>query len=265
MEYVGAAYLGFQRQPGKETVQATLEEALSRVTQEDIHVVGSGRTDAGAHALCQVIAFSTESRLAPEVLQRAANALLPRDVVISGAVNAADDFHPRFDARSRIYRYLIWNRPIRSPFWEGRGAHVKPHLNEQVMHAALQNLVGRLDFASFVPANFSGSRERTVWSARCWRHESIVVIDLEAEGFMRQMVRSVAGTLIDVGRGRIDESEFRRIVLARDRTQAGKTAPAHGLYLMSVLYDDPTPRGDGPSTLAEFLPSYIALSAEEKS
>jgi tRNA pseudouridine38-40 synthase len=246
-------------------VQATLEDALSRVTQEDIHVVGAGRTDAGAHALCQVVAFSTESRLRPDVLQRATNALLPRDVVISRASEVENDFHPRFDARSRIYRYLIWNRPVRSPFWEGRGAHVKPHLDEWAMHAAMQSLVGHLDLASFVPVNFSGSRERSVWSARCWRDGSIVVIDLEAEGFMRQMVRSIAGTLIDVGRGKIGESEFRRIVLARDRTQAGRTAPAHGLYLMSVLYDDSLPPAEAPSTLAQFVPSYVALSPEEKS
>jgi tRNA pseudouridine38-40 synthase len=246
-------------------VQATLEDALSRVTQEDIHVIGAGRTDAGAHALCQVVAFSTESRLRPEVLQRAANAMLPRDVVISRASEVALDFHPRFDATSRTYRYLIWNRPVRSPFWEGRGAHVKPHLDERAMHAAAQCLVGRLDLGSFVPANFSGSRERSVWSARCWRDDAIVVIDLEAEGFMRQMVRSIAGTLVDVGRGKIGESEFRKIVLARDRTQAGKTAPAHGLYLMSVLYDESRLPAEAPSSLRHFVPSYLALSPEEKS
>jgi tRNA pseudouridine38-40 synthase len=246
-------------------VQATLEDALSRVTQEDIHVVGSGRTDAGAHAVSQVVAFSTESRLRPEVLQRAANAVLPRDVVISQALEVADDFHPRFDARSRIYRYLIWNRPVRSPFWEGRGAHVKPHLDEQAMDHAMQCLVGRIDFASFVPANFSGSRERMVWSARCWRDGSTVAIELEAEGFMRQMVRSIVGTLIDVGRGKIDESEFRRIVLARDRTQAGKTSPAHGLYLLSVRYGDSENVPEAPSIPVGFEFTCKTGSSEEKS
>lgn len=265
MEYVGAAYLGFQRQPGKETVQATLEDALSRVTQEDIHVVGSGRTDAGAHALCQVVAFSTETKLRPEVLQRAANALLPRDVVISRAREVAGDFHPRFDARSRIYRYLIWNRPVRSPFWEGRGAHVKPHLDEAAMNRAIQCLHGRRDFASFVPANFSGARERMVWAARCWRDGSTVLIEIEAEGFMRQMVRSIVGTLIDVGRGKIDETEFRRIVQACDRTQAGKTAPAYGLYLVSVQYGDMDESGDIPAVPSCLEPAYVAVSPEERS
>ncbi len=245
-------------------MQATLEDALSRVTQEDIHVIGSGRTDAGAHALCQVVAFSTESQLRPEILQRAANALLPRDVVISQAREVAGDFHPRFDARSRIYRYLIWNRSVRSPFWEGRGAHVKPHLDEALMNRAIQCLLGRHDFASFVPANFSGTRERMVWAARCWRDGSTVAIELEAEGFMRQMVRSIVGTLIDVGRGKIDENEFRRIVLACDRTQAGKTAPAHGLYLVSVQYGDSDQPVGAPTVPVRFEPSYQAVSPEEK-
>jgi tRNA pseudouridine38-40 synthase len=261
---MGAAYAGFQRQPDKETVQATLEDALSRVTQEDIHVIGSGRTDAGAHALFQVVAFSTESRLRPNVLQRAANALLPRDVGISGARDVPESFHPRFDARSRVYRYVIWNRPVRSPFWEGRGAHVKPHLDELAMHRAIQYLQGRCDFASFVPANFKGARERTVRAARCWRDGWTVKVEIEAEGFMRQMVRSIVGTLIDVGRGKIDVTDFEGIVLARDRTQAGRTAPAHGLYLVSVCYDDPETLVEAQSLPADFAPSNIAITPEEK-
>jgi tRNA pseudouridine38-40 synthase len=245
-------------------VQATLEGALSRVTQEDIHVIGSGRTDAGAHAVFQVVAFSTESGLRAAVLQRAANAILPRDVVITGARDVAESFHPRFDARSRVYRYVIWNRPVRSPFWEGRGAHIKPHLDESAMNRALYHVKGRCDFGSFVPANFHGSRERTVWEARCWRDGWTVSVEIEAEGFMRQMVRSIVGTLIDVGRGKIDVDEFKRIVLARDRTQAGRTAPAHGLYLVSVRYQDSESLIEAPSFSASFAPSTIALTPEEK-
>jgi tRNA pseudouridine38-40 synthase len=261
---VGSAYAGFQRQPNKDTVQATLDDALSRVTQENVHVIGSGRTDAGAHAAFQVVAFSTESELQPETLQRAANALLPRDVAITNAREVAESFHPRFDAVSRIYRYLIWNRPVRSPFWEGRAAHVKPHLNEEAMHRALHYLHGRCDFASFVPANFIGSRERTVCAATCRRDGDVVVVDIEAEGFMRQMVRSIVGTLIDVGRGKIDVHEFERIVLARDRTQAGRTAPAYGLYLVAVRYDEPESLGEDASVGTHFLPFYFDIASKEK-
>lgn len=245
-------------------MQATLEDALSRVTQEDIHVIGSGRTDAGAHAMFQVVAFSTASDLAPETLQRAANAVLPRDVAITGARTVAESFHPRFDARSRIYRYVIWNRPVRSPFWEGRGAHVKPHLDEAAMHRALQHLQGRCDFSSFVPANFSGARERTVRAARCWRDGWTVEVEIEADGFMRQMVRSIVGTLIDVGRGKIEVSDFDRIVQARDRAQAGRTAPAHGLYLIAVRYEDREESIDAPSAATEIVPGTIAVTPEEK-
>jgi tRNA pseudouridine38-40 synthase len=240
-----------------------LEGALSRVTQEDIHVIGSGRTDAGAHAVFQVVAFSTESGLQPGVLQRAANAMLPRDVVITGARDVPESFHPRFDAQSRVYRYVIWNRPVRSPFWEGRGAHIKPHLDESAMHDAVQYIIGSNDFASFVPTTFHGSRERTVWEARCWRDGWTVNVEIEAEGFMRQMVRSIAGTLIDVGRGKIDIDEFKRIVLARDRTQAGRTAPAHGLYLVSVRYQDSKSLFEARSFSASFAPFTIALAPEE--
>jgi tRNA pseudouridine38-40 synthase len=261
---MGGAYAGFQRQPNKETVQATLEDALSRVTQEDIHVVGSGRTDAGAHAVFQVVAFSTESALRAETLQRAANALLPRDVAITSAHDIAQSFHPRFDARARVYRYVIWNRPVRSPFWEGRAAHVKPHLDELAMHRALQHLQGPCDFASFVPANFSGSRVRTVWAARCWRDGPTVNIEIEAEGFMRQMVRSIVGTVIDVGRGKLDAASFKQIVLARDRTQGGRTAPACGLYLVAVKYDTPESPVDAQPQSTDPVDSHLALTTEEK-
>ena len=245
-------------------MQATLEGALTRVTQEDIHVVGSGRTDAGAHAVSQVVAFSTETVLRPEVLQRAANAVLPRSVAITSACDVPNDFHPRFDALSRLYRYVIWNRSVRSPFWEGRSAHVKPTLDAGAMHRSLQVLVGRQSFASFVPANYDGSSERTVSWARCWRDGWTVNMEIEAEGFMRQMVRSIAGTLIDVGRGKIDPEQFSRIVRARDRTEAGRTAPACGLYLMRVRYDNGEIPGQSALDTSGAVPHHTAPTSEEK-
>ena len=245
-------------------MQATLEDALSRVTQEDIHVLGSGRTDAGAHAVSQVVAFSTATALRPEVLQRAANALLPRSVAITGARDVPADFHPRFNAVSRLYRYVIWNRPVRSPFWEGRSVHVKPDLDVDIMHRAIQMLVGRRSFASFVPAKYDGSCERTVWSARCWREDWTVNIEIEAEGFMRQMVRSIAGTLIDVGRGKIGLEQFAAIVQACDRTRAGRTAPACGLYLVRVRYDNGEVPEESALDSSRAVPSHTALTPEEK-
>ena len=236
VEYLGAAYAGFQRQPGKVTVQATLEKAIAGVTQEATRVIGSGRTDAGAHALHQVVAFSTSSALPAQTLQRAINAHLPSDVAVIEAREVGEDFHPRFDARSRTYRYLIWNRETRSPFWNGRAAHVARPLDEGLMDLAAQELLGSHDFGSFVPTALPGSHERQMHAARCWREEHLVVVELRATGFMRQMVRSIVGTLLLVGHGKIDVAALREIVSSRNRHLAGTTAPACGLYLYDVQY-----------------------------
>jgi tRNA pseudouridine38-40 synthase len=236
VEYLGTRYAGFQRQPEMLTVQEVLEEAVSAVTQEGARVVGSGRTDAGAHALRQVVAFSTDSRLPAETLKRAINAHLPYDIAVTEAHDAAPDFHPRFDATSRLYRYVIWNRSVRSPHWHGRALHVPVRLDEQAMHEAAQALVGAHDFTSFVPLRQEGSRDRMVGAASCRRDGHLVVFEIEASGFMRQMVRSIAGTLIRVGLHRLDHAAFTSILTGRDRALAADTAPAHGLYLAEVRY-----------------------------
>jgi tRNA pseudouridine38-40 synthase len=171
------------------------------------------------------------------------NAVLPRDIAVTSVAEAAPTFHPRFDAASRTYRYLIWNRPVRCPFCEGRAAHVKPPLDEGAMHTALQAIVGRHDFTSFVPNALAGSRERTVWSAECRRDGWTVAVEIEAQGFMRQMIRAIVGTLIDVGRGAIVAEDFAAILAARDRRRGGRTAPAHGLYLLDVRYEPAGDRG----------------------
>lgn len=236
VEYVGTGYAGFQRQPGKVTVQATLEKAISAVTQEDVRVVGSGRTDAGAHAVHQVVAFSTSSALPAETLHRAINAHLPADVAVMSARDVADDFHPRFDATSRTYRYLIWNRETRSPFWRERAAHVSRPLDERAMNAAAQALIGTHDFASFVPTALEGSHERRMDSARCWRDGDLVIVELQGSGFMRQMVRSIVGTLLRVGLGKSSPAAVGEILASRNHELAGTTAPACGLYLYDVHY-----------------------------
>ena len=199
-------------------------------------MVGSGRTDAGAHSLGQVVAFSTGTSLSPDVLQRAINAHLPDDLAVTEASEVETDFHPRFDASSRLYRYTIWNRAVRSPFWAGRAAHVKRPLDAGMMSEAADLLVGRHDFGAFVPVGLPGSRERTIYHAACRREGDLVTVDLEATGFMRQMVRAIVGTLVRVGLRSIELNDFRRILLSADRTKAGTTMPAHGLYLVAVNY-----------------------------
>jgi tRNA pseudouridine38-40 synthase len=225
-------------------VQDTLERAIAAVTQEKIKVVASGRTDAGAHALAQVIAFSTRSALPTHVLARAVNAHLPGDVAVTDVSDVPPDFHPRYDALLRAYRYLIWNRPVRSPFMVGRAAHVTYPLDHEAMNVAAAFLRGEQDFSAFVPASFSGSRIRTIRRAECRREGELVALDLEGTGFLRQMVRSIAGTLVEVGSGKLQPAAFRDILLSRDRRRAGRTMPACGLYLREVIF--PSPAADQP-------------------
>lgn len=235
-EYLGTAYAGFQRQPGKVTVQGVLEGAVERVTGEQTAVIGAGRTDAGAHALGQVIAFSTSSDLPPERLRAALNAHLPADIRVISARDTPAAFHPRYDALSRRYRYLIWNREPASPFWTGRAALVRHPLDESRMHQAAQDLVGERDFSAFVASTAKGSRVRTMYSAGVRRDGDLVTVELEANGFMRQMVRSIVGTLILVGTGKLQPDELSAILWSHDRSIAGTSAPAHGLYLVDVRY-----------------------------
>lgn len=249
VEYVGTAYAGFQRQPGKVTVQSALEHAIEAATGERVRLIGSGRTDAGAHAYGQVVAFSTSSALPPDKLSRAINAHLPDDIAVWRAGAVSDSFHPRFDARSRTYRYVIWNRPIRSPFVARRAAHVKQPLDVEAMDAAAALLAGSHDFGAFIPVATSGDRRRTVFEAQCWRDGALVQFEIEASGYMRQMIRSMAGTLILVGSGRLTVDGFRDVLLAADRRHRGPTAPAHGLYLVRVRYPGDvadTDRWNGP-------------------
>lgn len=234
---MGTAYAGFQSQPGKTTVQSVLQRAIQNVTGEPTTVVASGRTDAGAHALAQVIAFRSATNLTTEVLGRAINAHLPDDITVTSVAEAKLGFHPRFDALSRTYRYLIWNRSTPSPFWVGRSAFVRPRLDVRRMNEAAQLLQGTHDFGAFVASSASGDRTRTMYSARCWREDDLVAIELEATGFMQQMVRAIAGTIIQVGLGRLTIDEFAVILASTDRTRAAETAPACGLYLREVHYE----------------------------
>lgn len=219
------------------TVQGVLEAAISEVTQEPVPVTGAGRTDAGAHAVGQVIAFQTSSVLSAETLERAINAHLPMDVAVVSAEEVDEDFHPRFDASSRVYRYLICNGPTRSPLYEGRATHVSRPLDLTAMQAAGDLLLGCHDFSAFSSTSVEGSRQREMFAVDIHRDGNVVSIDLEASGFLQQMARSIAGTLIRVGEGKMTPQEFAAVLASGDRHQAADTAPACGLYLIRVKYD----------------------------
>lgn len=236
-------------------MQGTLERALSTIMEEDIQVAASGRTDAGAHAVRQVVAFTTSSALPGDAMCRAANAVLPRNIAVTEAHDAVSSFHPRVDAHSRTYRYLIWNRATRSPFWEERATHVKRPLNESMMNEAAQCLLGIHDFSAFVPNALEGQRVRRIDGAVCRRDGDLVMVELRGSGFMRQMVRSIVGTLVRVGLGKMSSTAFAAVLQSGERKAAGDTLPACGLYLVDVQYDtlaEPhaiTDRGLHPSRL----------------
>lgn len=244
-------------------MQSVLEETIEKVTQERVRVLASGRTDAGAHACGQVVAFDTRSALRTEVLGRALNATLPMDVSIISTQEALPDFHPRFDATSRTYRYVIHNRRVRSPFWHGRSAHIGHHVDDNAMNQGAGHLVGTHDFGAFAPAALGGSHVRTIFDVRAHRHGDLVMTDVRANGFMRQMVRSIMGTLVEVGTGRALPGVVGSVLSSRDRSQAGNSLPACGLYLIEVHYAPDTMFGP-PAVIDPDVPFVPVHGTEER-
>jgi len=238
--YDGTDYGGFQRQVNASTVQEALEAALAQVTQETITVLAAGRTDAGVHAVGQVVAFDTGWRHALSDLHRALNAVLLADIAVLEVEDAAADFHPRYDARSRCYRYSFYNAPVRWPLNRRYSLHVAVPLDVAAMQRAAQYLVGEHDFATFgrspQASKQSGVTVRRVLKAGWSKTSAWLTFDIEANAFLYRMVRSIVGTLLQVGQGRMSVDEFVAVLAACDRSLAGPTALPHGLCLMEVKY-----------------------------
>ncbi|MBI3978986.1 MAG: tRNA pseudouridine(38-40) synthase TruA [Chloroflexi bacterium] len=246
IEYDGSAYFGFQVQAGHPTIQGTLEAALQRVTGEAIRVTGAGRTDTGVHAEGQVTSFRTATRLGPDTLARALNATLPADIGVLAVERAPEAFDARRSATSRTYRYRILNRPARSPLRRLVTHHVPQPLDLAAMAAAAGSLVGEHDFAAFAGA--TGVKRRTVrWVLQAsWsRADDELHFLIEANAFLPHQVRNMVGTLIDVGRGKLEQSGFQAIFAGHDRRLAGATAPAHALCLVRVAYPPEALRWNG--------------------
>lgn len=236
--YDGTEYHGFQRQSAERepTIQGELERALAQIAAQASGVTGAGRTDAGVHAEGQVIAFDTDWRHSPDDLQRALNAVLPGDIAVLELDRAAGDFHPRYQARSRAYRYTIYNAPLRHPLRRRYALHVPDALNAAAMRAACAGLVGEHDFAAFGQATSGESTVRRMYRAEVVGEAPWLRVDLEASGFLYRMVRSIVGTLIEVGRERMPVERFAAILESRDRSQAEATVAPHGLCLTRVNY-----------------------------
>ena len=237
LEYDGTSYDGFQIQPGVPTIQGELEAALAKLTGEQIRVNAAGRTDAGVHALGQVVNFTTTCALEPAAIMKALNSLLPADISVRQATAVGPDFHARFSARSREYRYCILNREAKPAIGRQYVYHYRKRLDVEAMREACVALVGTHDYRSFASGvDPTENTVRTVIRAECSRNDDLISIIIEADAFLPKMVRTIVGTLIWVGIHKIDVPRFREIMAARDRSLAGPTAPARGLCLTKVKY-----------------------------
>jgi tRNA pseudouridine38-40 synthase len=242
LEYDGTDFLGSQVQAVGRTVQGELERALQQLTQQETRVTLAGRTDAGVHARGQRANFRTQSQLPLETFVRGLNALLPPDLAVQRAQEVAESFHARFDAGLRVYRYTLYNSPIRSPLARRVAWQVPGALDLAAMAAGLALLVGKHDFSSYAgaaegPARVSRVTVRTIHAARCWAEMPWIYVEIAADSFLRTMVRNIVGELVRLGQGITDLAGFRAIWEARDRKRAGAPAPPQGLCLVRVEYD----------------------------
>jgi tRNA pseudouridine38-40 synthase len=242
LEYDGTGYVGWQRQPDGVSIQGLLEDALAPIEGGRVVVHGAGRTDAGVHALGQVASVALTAALEPAALQRALNAVLPLDVRVLAVEEAARSFHARFSAQWKAYEYRIVNAPFVSAFEYRRAWHVPRPLDHAAIEEAARALKGRHDFASFQATGTPvPSTERTIEAIE-WRRgagpSGPSVLHVRGDGFLRHMVRAIAGTLVDIGLGRWPPSQMPAILAARNRAAAGRSAPPQGLFLVAVGYPD---------------------------
>ena len=237
IEYDGTAYAGWQRQENALAVQQVIEEALTKLTRARVVIAGASRTDAGVHALGQTAHFDTESRIPPDKYAFALNIMLPADIRIRKSEAVSEAFHARFSNKGKRYRYLIYQSPHAGALNRNTHAHVIYPLDDEKMRRELTALIGTHDFAAFAA---SGSvvkdTVRTIYSASLARRGDELELLVEGSGFLYNMVRIIAGTLISVGAGRLEEGAFARAIQSGNRLDLGVTAPAHGLTLMEVYY-----------------------------
>ncbi len=240
LSYDGTAFAGWQVQPNQRTVQETLEQAIVKITGQAIRATASGRTDAGVHALGQVVSIAVETQLSAEVFCRALNANTPEDVAVLSVEEALTGFHAIRDAVSKRYRYVILDGPLPDVFLRQYAWHIPSGLDVDAMNRSTKSLIGKHDFSSF---EASGSPRadsvRTVSDLTVERDaecHSRVVVEIAADGFLYNMVRNIVGTLVEVGRGTQPVAWPHQVLAGKDRKLAGMTAPAHGLFLVSVDY-----------------------------
>jgi tRNA pseudouridine38-40 synthase len=238
VEYDGTAYCGWQRQENGITIQQVLEEAIQLITGEKVAVIGSGRTDAGVHALNQVAHFKSSSRLPLNNIYRGMNSVLPPDIVVKEMEEVAGEFHAQHDVKSKVYVYKICNQRLRPVLGRNYFWHIRFPLDLERLKKAAQFLIGTHDFSCFcATGTHVKDRVRTITDIEikiC--NDGLIEITVEAQGFLKYMVRNIIGTLVEIGRGKRKPEEMKPIIESRNRNIAGVTAPACGLFLKEVKY-----------------------------
>ena len=238
LEYDGTAYAGWQRQPDQPTIQAMLEQVIHTITQTEIPVIGAGRTDSGVHARGQVASFQSDKRLSPQEWQRAFNGLLPKDISVRSVDLVPNDFHARYSAKQKLYEYMILNQVEPSALERNRTWHVPQALSLEKMQEAARSLLGTHDFSSFQDSQTDTKNAVcNVTLLEIHKQDTLIAIRILADRFLKQMVRAIVGTLVEVGLGKRDPKEVQAILEEQDRRKAGYTAPAQGLYLVQVDYE----------------------------
>ncbi|ADL06943.1 tRNA pseudouridine(38-40) synthase TruA [Thermosediminibacter oceani] len=237
LEYDGTNYHGWQKQNNALSVQEVLEKAIYALTGERVSIIGAGRTDAGVHARGQVANFRTNTRIPVERLPYAINSKLPEDIAVKGAEAVPDDFHARYSAKAKVYTYSIYNAPFPSPLLRRYSYFFPLPLDVEAMRRAAKAFIGVHDFAAFRASGSSVKTSvRNITRLDVKKCGKLLTIEVEADGFLYNMVRIIAGTLLEVGTGKKDPEEIPSIIESRDRERAGVTLPAHGLCLEKVIY-----------------------------
>jgi len=239
IEYDGSNYHGFQRQDNAHTIQAEIEKQLRELSGEVVTICGAGRTDARVHARGQVIAFNTNASIPPERWALALNSFLPEDIRVLSSSAAEPNFHPQFNSISKRYAYYLYRQKSGTAFYRRYALCNSDQLDISAIDQACKSIIGRHNFQAFCASGGSSkTHERTVFNCAIREYGSILRLDVEANGFLYNMVRIIMGTLLEVGRRRIPADEIPDILKSRDRTRSGPTAPPQGLYLMGVEYPD---------------------------
>ena len=238
IEYDGKPYNGWQKQPNKPNIQGEIERAIYNITKEEVDLIGSGRTDAGVHALGQVANFKTNSNILIEKLALAINSQLKNTIIIKKAEEVDERFHSRYNAKHKTYRYIINNSPCGTAIYRNLEYCFPIKLDVAKMQEAAKYFEGEHDFKAFKSSGTSAKNSvRTIYNASVKQEGEKIIIELTGNGFLYNMVRIISGTLLDVGLQKIKPEEIKNIIEEKDRQKAGKTLPAHGLYLVEVKYN----------------------------